>query len=97
MTRSERLGQALVLGLLTAATSYVGQRLLSRLLGELPPEAIFSQVHVPYFWRVGTAGWHGAVVTLVAGLALRRLHLGPIGALTPPLASALAAACVLVP
>ncbi len=55
---------------LVAATSYVAMRVASAVSGEATAGSVLAAAHVPYYWRVGLAVFHGGIAALLAGLAL---------------------------
>lgn len=67
---ASRVAAAVAWGGLAGASSYPLQRLYAWWAGEVPFGVILAQEHVPYFWRVGLAGFHAVLVAvLVAMLA----------------------------
>lgn len=69
---SPRIATAwMLLGLVTAF-SYAAQRLWAAASPTDNLDAsIVQATHIPYYWRCGTALFHGAVVAVLAGWGLR--------------------------
>ena len=50
------------------ALSYTLQRLASWLVGEVPASSVIAAAHIPYYWRVDLALFHGALFGLLGAL-----------------------------
>lgn len=60
------------------AVSYTLQRLASWLSGEIPESSVLAVAHIPFYWRVDVALFHGLLLGLVCALWLGEDPQGPI-------------------
>jgi hypothetical protein len=99
--RSARWGLAISLAATTFVASYGLQRLWARAAGEVSWTDVIAQAHVPFYWRVGVAALHAAIVASLLGLAFDDLQASRALRWTPLLVSVvvlpLALAMVAVP
>jgi hypothetical protein len=59
----ERRKAAILAFALGAILGYAGLRLAAS-IGEPDPRAIGPTAHIPYYWRVATAGWWGGLAAV---------------------------------
>jgi len=60
-----------------AAVSYTLQRLASWLSGEVPATSVLAVAHIPFYWRVDVAVFHGVLLGLIGALWIGEDPRGP--------------------
>jgi hypothetical protein len=59
------------------AVSYTLQRLASWARGEIPETSVLAVAHIPFYWRVDVAIFHGLLLGLIGALWLGEHPSGP--------------------
>ena len=55
-----------------SAVSYTVQRLASWAGGEVPASSVIAAAHIPFYWRVDMAVFHGALMGLLGAMWFAR-------------------------